>query len=271
MTEDTTTEIARSIVSGGSQYPESAVWAAKRHLDMLEKSMVKGSLISWYPEEAERLFDFCEEVILTDTGFRMEPLKLELDPWQRFLFGQLIGWKQADPEKGTTARKYRDLYYCKQGGRNQLQALFGVALYCFLYDPWNGKEFHLILDRPHDVEHAREKILWPTWFHNRERFPDLNLTGGKSRPTLRQRVSQWNDDTFEFKTVPGPLTSHPRMIIGHDLKRKGPIKRCQLFHFDLGKAGDLQPIYILTNNQSDCRSYSCQSNLDWILSVDFGD
>ena len=265
MIVDTTTEIARSIASGDSQSSESAVWAAKRHLDMLEKSPVEGYPISWHPEEAERLFGFCEEVILTKAGSFTEPDKLELDIWQRFLFGQLIGWKQFDLNIDRTVRKYRDLYYCKQGGSNQLQALFGVALYCFLYDPGAGKEFHLILDRPHDVEHAREKILWPTCFHNRERFPDLRLTGGRSRPVLRGK----EDDRLEIKTVPGPLTSHPRMIIGHDLKRKGPISKCQLFHSDLGKSGGLQPIYILTNNRSECQSYLCRPDLDWILSVDF--
>ena len=265
MIVDTTTEIARSIASSDPQPSESAVWAAKRHLDMLEKSPAEDCPISWHPEEAERLFDFCEEVILTKAGSFAEPDKLELDMWQRFLFGQLIGWKQFDPEMDRKVRKYRDLYYCRQGGSNQLQALLGVALYCFLYDPWGRKEFHLILDRPHDVEYAREKILWPTWFHNREKFPELRLTGGKSRPILRGN----EDGRLELKTVPGPLTSHPRMIIGHDLKRRGPIRECQRFHSDLGKSWGLQPVYILTNNRSDCQAYSCKPNLDSILSVDF--
>ena len=269
MTADTTTEIARSIVSGGSQYSESAVWAANRHFDMMRKSQVNGSMTSWHPDEAERVFDFCEEVILTKTDPFSEPDKLELNMWQRFLFGLLIGWKQSDPEKDRTVRKYRDLYYCKQGGSNQLQALFGVALYCFLHDPWDDKQFHLILDRPRDKDYARENVIWPTWFHNRERFPDLNLVGGKARPALQRERSSYGYDSLKITTVPGPLTSHPRMIIGHNLKRKGQIERCQMFHSDLGKSWGLQPVYILTNNQSDCHAYSCKPDLDWILSVDF--
>ena len=265
MNVDTTTEIARSIASGDSQSSESAVWAAKRHLNMLEESLGKGCPLSWHSDEAERLFEFCEEVILTEAGPFSEPDKLELETWQRFLFGQLIGWKQFDPELRRTVRKYKDLYYCKEGASCQLQALFGVALYCFLHEPWPGKEFHLILDRPDDVEYAREKILWPTWLRNRERFPDLKLTGGKARPALRGK----GHDLLELKTVPGPLTSRPRMIIGHDLKRKASIRKCLTFHSDLGKSWDLQPIYVLTNNRSECESYSCRTNLDWILSVDF--
>lgn len=269
MTADTTTEIARLISSGGSPYSESAVWAAKRHLDMLGKSQISGSMISWHADEAERMFDFCQEVILTKTRPFSEPDKLELNDWQRFLFGQLIGWKQSNPEKDRTVRKYKDLYYCKQGGSNQLQALFGVALYCFLHDPWDDKQFHLILDRPCDKDYAREYVIWPTWFHNQERFPDLNLVGGKARPTLRRKRSSYGYDSLEITTTPGPLTSHPRMIIGHDLNRKGAIKRCRQFSSDLGKSWDLQPVYIGTNNQSDCRAYSCRADLDWILSVDF--
>ncbi|MCY4597699.1 MAG: hypothetical protein OXC19_23225 [Bryobacterales bacterium] len=262
---DTTTEIARSIVSGDSSSSESAVWAANRHLDMLKASSVEGSQVTWHPDEAERLFDFCEEVVLTKAGPHSEPVKLVLEPWQKFLFGQLIGWKQFDAEMDREVRRYKDLYYCKQYGGDQLQALIGVALYCFLSDPWDGKQFHLILDRPDDKEYAREEILWPTWLHNRERFQDLRLTGGKARPTLRRK----QDDSLELTTVPGPLTSHPRMIIGYDLKRRGPITRCQQFHSDLGKSWGRQPIYILTNNQPDCRAYSCRPKLEWILSIDF--
>ena len=195
----------------------------------------------------------------------MEQVKLELNLWQRFLFGQLIGWKKFNPSINRTVRKYEDLYYCKRDGSNQLQALFGVALYCFLYDEWDGKEIHLILDRPHEVEYAREKILWPRWLHNRGRFPELRLYGGKLRPMLRSKT----DDCLELKTVPGPLTSRPRMIIGHDLKRSGAIKKCLAFKSDLGKSWALQPIFILTDNRSECGSFSCRPDLDWILSVDF--
>ena len=264
--EDTTTEIARSIVSGSLPSSESAVWAARRHLDLLKHSSVEGSEFNWDPEQAEHLFEFCEDVILTDAGVRVDPVNLELDMWQRFLFGQLIGWQQFNASVQRNERKYKELYYCKQDGRTELQSLIGLALYCFLYDKCDGKEYYLILDRPSDVEYARTKILRPTWIYNNEKFPDFKFFDRKTWPMLRI-----NTNTFlEVKTVPGPLSSHPRMIIGHDLKRVRSIARCLMFQSDLGKSWDLSPIFIMTHNRSECQKYCCNRDPDYILSVDFG-
>lgn len=90
MSFDPATDYAKQVVSGEILACKYVVQAAERHLRDLQKDWD----YVWKPEEAERFFRFCK--YLKHYKGEKSGQSIELEPWQKFVFGSIYGWQDLD-------------------------------------------------------------------------------------------------------------------------------------------------------------------------------
>lgn len=132
---------AKDVVSGKIPVSESPRLACKKFLEDLERAKSADFPYEWDKVEVERVCCFAEclqHVKGKWASARMEQRFFKTEPWQKFVFGCIFGWKN----KKTGLRRYREVYIeiPRKNGKSFLAAV--VGLYMFLCDHESGSEVY---------------------------------------------------------------------------------------------------------------------------------
>lgn len=122
------TAYAEDVLSGRVLASRWVRLAAERHLRDLDEAHQRG--LHWDPRPLERFERLCSHLRQSKGRWALEPLQL-LD-WQRFVVGQLLGWKRED---GT--RRFRRAYVevARKNGKTTLAAALAIWLLDFDNEP----------------------------------------------------------------------------------------------------------------------------------------
>lgn len=132
------------------EYPASR-WvklACERHIKDLDREDV------WFDvRAAERFFRFAECMRHYKGDMRGQPLALE--PWQKFIFGNIYGWKRVEDGERTDIWRYNYAYIevPRKNGKTTLCAA-GALYDCFAIEP-TGAEVYVAA-----TKEDQAKILW---------------------------------------------------------------------------------------------------------------
>lgn len=133
---DAVTKYAEDVVAGHIIAGKWVRLAAQRHLYDLERVGNDEFPYIFDPARAERVFAFfrfCRHVKGPLAG---QPIELEL--WQRFIFGSIFGWVHKD----TGLRRYRKAYVQVARGNGKSTLLSGLGLYMLMADGEAGAEVY---------------------------------------------------------------------------------------------------------------------------------
>lgn len=141
---DPTTEYAKNVRDGKIIAGPHVRDACKRHLRDLEEQDKRG--IKFDLDAANRVFEFFEEILCLNGGeFEGRPFLLE--PQQKFILGNLFGWKSAD-----NTRRFRVAYIETGKGSGKSPLVAGIGLYMLVADAEPRAEVYaaapLALDTP---------------------------------------------------------------------------------------------------------------------------
>jgi phage terminase large subunit-like protein len=96
--------------------------ACRRHIEDLVGGPKRG--LRWSPDEAEAAFEFYRALPHTK-GSKWAGKGFELEPWQKFIVGSVLGWKRAD---GTRRFRYGWIEIARKNGKTTLLAPLGLFL-----------------------------------------------------------------------------------------------------------------------------------------------
>jgi phage terminase large subunit-like protein len=133
---DAATQYAWDVMEGRQVAGKWVRLACERHLRDLERAGTQDFPYVFNPEKAERVFAFfrfCRHVKGPLAG---KPV--ELEPWQRFLLGNLFGWVHMD----TGYRRFRKSYTQVASGNGKSTVLSGLGLYMLMADGEFGAEVY---------------------------------------------------------------------------------------------------------------------------------
>ena len=135
---DFTTQYAESVVSGQQAACRYVRLACERHLRDLDRADV------WFdPEAARHFFRYCERYLKHYKGpSRGTPLKLE--PWQKFIFGCIYGWKQVVDSEETDLWRFNIVYIevPRKNGKTTIAAA-GASYDCSLVEDTGAEVYCL--------------------------------------------------------------------------------------------------------------------------------
>jgi phage terminase large subunit-like protein len=123
---DPVADYARSVVEGAILAGPLVRFACKRHLEDLEQQDQRA--LDWRQDKADRAIGFFRDVLCLNGG-EFEGVPFELEPFQKFIVGNLFGWYGADGY-----RRFRRAYIeiGKGNGKSPLAA--GIGLYMLTAD-----------------------------------------------------------------------------------------------------------------------------------------
>jgi phage terminase large subunit-like protein len=163
---DPVTGYAEAVLAGEIVAGQLVRLACERHLRDLEQAAAKGWI---FDEEAvNKVVTFFYHLRHSKGEWAGQPLLLE--PWQAFILGSLIGWKDAS----TGFRRYRLAYVevARKNGKSTLSA--GLGLYLMLADKEPGAEIYCAA-----TKRDQAKIVWSEAARMRDKSPDLTKRVGK--------------------------------------------------------------------------------------------
>lgn len=128
---DRASQYALSVVNKEVLVSKAVYNSCKRHLEDMKS--LKGHY--WDSEESERIINFGEMMSNPSNG---QPL--ELEPFQAYILGSLIGWKT---DKGNKRFRTANISLARKQGKSMLQAI--LAIYTLLVEdnPSQNKQIHL--------------------------------------------------------------------------------------------------------------------------------
>ncbi|HWX01448.1 terminase large subunit [Collimonas sp.] len=129
---------AREVVAGKIVACKWVKLACKRHLDDLESAKKKTSKYFFDADAADDVCAFIELLPHTKGKWAKTKELIVLQPWQKFIFCVLFGWKIRKNER----RRFRKAYIAvpRKNGKSILAA--GIALYMFAADGEFGAEVY---------------------------------------------------------------------------------------------------------------------------------
>ena len=135
---DAVTAYAKQVVAGKIVVGENVRLACERHLRDLKRSKKKDYPYYFDEEAAQHCFDFAFLYCRHSKGAEWAGKPLELEPWQKFIVGNVFGWKRKD----TGLRKYRYFYIevARKNGKSTVMAFIGV--YVLVCDGEPGAEIY---------------------------------------------------------------------------------------------------------------------------------
>lgn len=131
-------EYAEKIVSKEILACQHTINACKRFLSDLEKSQDKDWPYYFDSEAAEKAVNFAELMPHTKGRWAQKGQNLKAEPWQKFFFCNIFGWKKKSDDK----RRFREVY-CKvprKNGKSFLAATVGNKM--FVADGEYGAEVY---------------------------------------------------------------------------------------------------------------------------------
>lgn len=134
-TEDPATAYAKAVESGKIVAGPHVRDAARRHLDDLITGPERG--LVWDVEAADRFYRFCSTVLRLSEG-QFDGVPFELEPSQKFICGNLFGWKRVKTGKRRFSRAY-----IEQGKGNGKSPMVGaIGLYGMVADGEAGAQIY---------------------------------------------------------------------------------------------------------------------------------
>ncbi|MEH6347777.1 MAG: terminase TerL endonuclease subunit [Bermanella sp.] len=131
---------ARDIVAGKIPACKWVKLTCQNHLDDLAAAKKKGFPFYFSKEAAEAAILFVEALPHTKGEWARLKKRLEMEPWQKFIFACVFGWKR----KTDKTRRYREIY-CevpRKNGKSVIAA--GIGLLMFTIDGEFGAEVYSI-------------------------------------------------------------------------------------------------------------------------------
>jgi phage terminase large subunit-like protein len=129
---------ARDVVAGKIEACKWVRAACRRHLGDLAKSTKKGYRWKFDKAEAERVCVFIQLLPHTKGKWAGKRLLITLEPWQKFIFCCIFGWRS----KRNGLRRFREVY-CeipRKNGKSVIAA--GLGLFMFIMDGEFGAEVY---------------------------------------------------------------------------------------------------------------------------------
>lgn len=129
---------ARDVVAGRIPACKWVKKACQRHLDDLKKAERKGYPFYFHREAAEAICLFVQLLPHTKGKWAAERKLITLEPWQKFIFVVVFGWKR----KNDNTRRFREAYVevSRKNGKSVIAA--GVANFMFTLDGEYGAEIY---------------------------------------------------------------------------------------------------------------------------------
>lgn len=193
-----------SVLSGDIIVCEWVRKAVARFDGDLERANTKEFPFYFEPKAAQHFFDFCEtELVQFEGVFSGTPLKLE--PWQKFVFGNLFGWLKVERMRGNTVRRFREaiIEIPKKQGKSILAA--AISLYLIYWDSMPGAQVYgLARNRSH-----AEKLSYRSARSMVRKNPNL-LKQFRINESAAN-IGIYNDESDSFFS---PLTSKPESTDG---------------------------------------------------------
>lgn len=178
--------------------------AVERFARDLTKQNTKEFPYYFEPKAAQHFFDFCEQELVQFEGvFAGTPLKLE--PWQKFVFGNLFGWLKTERLRGNSVRRFREaiIEIPKKQGKSILAA--AISLYLIWWDNVPGAQVYgLARNRSH-----AEKLSYRSARSMVRKNPRLVKQFRINESAAN--IGIYNDETESFFS---PLTSKPESTDG---------------------------------------------------------
>ena len=162
--------------------------ACIRHLEDLAYGPDRD--LVWRPEQAERVFEFFQLVLVLppdennrDPSRRLTPMPFALMDWQKFYVGSLYGWYRDDPDNGLV-RRFRTSYCetAKGSGKTPINA--GLCLYGLLSDGVPDPEIYITAVNSHQASMVFFKYLSPMVRASEVLRGLTRLYGGETNPSI---------------------------------------------------------------------------------------
>jgi phage terminase large subunit-like protein len=131
-------QYAREVISGKIPACRFVIAACQRHFDDLEKSKDKNWAYRFDKDKAERACRFIQKLPHTSGRWARAKLRINLEPWQQFIFCMVFGWLK----KKNKMRRFREAYteVPRKNGKSLFAA--GVGTYMFCADDEFGAEVY---------------------------------------------------------------------------------------------------------------------------------
>lgn len=127
---------ARQVLSGEVPASKWVRMSAQRHVDDIESGHLRG--VWWDQEAADHVIDFCETLRHHKGRWAKKPI--QLSDWQKFIVGNVFGWKVYSPNLKRWIRKYKTAWIeiPRKNGKSTFAA--ALALYLLYADGEGGPE-----------------------------------------------------------------------------------------------------------------------------------
>ena len=122
------TDYARSIVNGKKLAGQYVQYACRRFLDDLRRAKKEDFPYEFDEKKAWRVIYFIEMLPHVKGKWAREGKRLSLEPWQKFIVGQVFGWAH----KETGLRRFRTIFIevPRKNAKSTIAAAVGIFMLC---------------------------------------------------------------------------------------------------------------------------------------------
>ncbi|MHB8673716.1 MAG: terminase large subunit domain-containing protein, partial [Candidatus Limnocylindrales bacterium] len=188
-------EYARAVLASEVVANRYVRLAAERHQRDLETGSGRG--IRFDEEKAGRAIRFFGFLRLAEGPFEGRPF--ELQPWQAYIVGSVMGWYTLDAD-GTWVRRYRNAYVETGKGSGKTPMAAGIAIYGMAGDDEAAAEIYSAA-----AVRDQAAILWTDGRRMVERSPALRdrIEVGVHALAMPSRASSFRTVSSEAKNLHG--------------------------------------------------------------------
>jgi phage terminase large subunit-like protein len=192
------------VLSGDIPAGEWVHKSVRRFVSDLAKQKTNGFPYYFEPKAAQHFFDFCESELTQYEGvFSGRPLALE--PWQKFVFGNIFGWLKVERLAGNPVRRFREaiIEIPKKQGKSILAAAIG--LYLIWWDNVPGAQVYGLAKNRSHAEKLSYRSARAMVKKNERLIKQFRVNESAAN------IGIYNDDADSFFS---PLTSKPESTDG---------------------------------------------------------
>lgn len=255
---DSVTAYAKKVVAGKIVAGESVILACKRHLRDLKRSKQKDYPYYFDLDQAEHCFQFAHLYCKHSKGRQWKGKPLELEEWQRFIVGNIFGWKRKD----NGLRKYQYFYIqvARKNGKSTLMAFIG--LYVLVCDGEAGAEIYSAATKKDQA-----KIIFDEAKNMVNSSPELKklLTVFVNNISFDSELSKFEPLSSDYDSLDG-LNVHLGLIDELHAHKNGGVFDI----LDSAKGAREQPIIgAITTAGNNPQSY-CKKRYDYYKNILYG-
>jgi phage terminase large subunit-like protein len=255
---DPVTDYARDVVSGRVLAGPHVRDACARHLRDLEEGPARG--LVWDPEAVERAVRFFRTVLRLNGG-EHEGLPFVLLPWQQFVVGSILGWKDQEG-----FRRFRVAYIETAKGSGKSPLVAGLGIYLMVADGEPRAEIYAAATKKDQAQ-----ILFRDAVAMVDQSPALS-----SRMTKSGRNPVWNLAHMESGSFFRPISSddaqsgpRPHAALLDEVHEHRNGSMVQMMR--AGTKGRRQALILMITNSGTDRKSVCWEYHDYAAKVGAGD